>query len=210
MEVAKRLQGVGEYYFSKKLREIDALNQQGKNIINLGIGSPDLPPHPDVIKVLQEEAQKPNVHGYQNYKGSPVLRKAYADWYQGWYGVTLDPETEILPLIGSKEGIMHICMTYLNEGDKALVPNPGYPTYASNVKIAGGVTVSYELTAEHNYQPNLEALEANDLTGVKLMFVNYPQMPTGQQPDKTVFEKLVLFAKNTVYSSCMTTRIALY
>ncbi|AHF14167.1 pyridoxal phosphate-dependent aminotransferase [Niabella soli] len=195
MEVAKRLQGVGEYYFSKKLREIDALNQQGKNIINLGIGSPDLPPHPDVIKVLQEEAQKPNVHGYQNYKGSPVLRKAYADWYQGWYGVTLDPETEILPLIGSKEGIMHICMTYLNEGDKALVPNPGYPTYASNVKIAGGVTVSYELTAEHNYQPNLEALEANDLTGVKLMFVNYPQMPTGQQPDKTVFEKLVLFAK---------------
>ncbi|MBO9619033.1 MAG: aminotransferase class I/II-fold pyridoxal phosphate-dependent enzyme [Niabella sp.] len=195
MEVAKRLQGVGEYYFSKKLREIDALNQQGKNIINLGIGSPDLPPHPDVIKVLQEEAQKPNVHGYQNYKGSPVLRKAYASWYQRWYGVILDPETEILPLIGSKEGIMHICMTYLNEGDKALVPNPGYPTYASNVKIAGGVTVTYELNVEHNYQPNLEALEASDLTGVKLLFVNYPQMPTGQQPDLAVFEKLVAFAK---------------
>ena len=194
MEVAKRLQGVGEYYFSQKLREIDELNKQGKNIVNLGIGSPDLPPHPDVVKVLFEEAQKPNVHGYQNYKGSPVLRKAFADWYQQWYGVSLNADTEILPLIGSKEGIMHICMTYLNEGDAVLVPNPGYPTYRSNVTIAGGICIDYDLKEEHNYQPDFEAIEAADLSKVKLFFVNYPQMPTGQQPDKQVFEKLIAFA----------------
>lgn len=138
MTTAKRLNGIGEYYFSQKLREIDTLNQQGKRIINLGIGSPDLPPHPDVIRVLQEESAKPNVHAYQNYKGSPVLRNAIAGWYATWYGVTLDADTEILPLIGSKEGIMHICMTYLDEGDWALIPNPGYPTYSSAVKLAGG------------------------------------------------------------------------
>jgi aspartate/methionine/tyrosine aminotransferase len=195
MEVAKRLQGVGEYYFSQKLREIDELNKQGKNIVNLGIGSPDLPPHPDVVRVLFEEAQKPNVHGYQNYKGSPVLRKAFADWYQKWYGVALNADTEILPLIGSKEGIMHICMTYLNEGDAVLVPNPGYPTYRSNVTIAGGVCIDYDLKEENNYQPDFEAIEALDLSKVKLFFVNYPQMPTGQQPDKQVFEKLIAFAR---------------
>ena len=125
MKTAKRLEGIGEYYFSQKLREIDQLNQQGKNIINLGIGSPDLPPHPDVIKALQEESAKPNQHAYQSYKGSPVLRKAVADWYQKWYGVELNHDQEILPLIGSKEGIMHICMTYINEGDLVLIPNPG-------------------------------------------------------------------------------------
>ena len=195
MEIANRLNGVGEYYFSQKLREIDELNKQGKNIINLGIGSPDLPPHPDVVKTLYEEALKPNVHGYQSYKGSPVLRKAFADWYQKWYGVTLHPDTEILPLIGSKEGIMHICMTYLNEGDAALVPNPGYPTYRSNVTIAGGVCMDYDLKEENNYQPDFEAIEKMDLSKVKLFFVNYPQMPTGQAPDKKVFEKLIAFAK---------------
>jgi len=195
MEVAKRLQGVGEYYFSQKLREIDELNKQGKNIVNLGIGSPDLPPHPDVVKVLFEEAQKPNVHGYQNYKGSPVLRKAFADWYQRWYGVALNADTEVLPLIGSKEGIMHICMTYLNQGDGVLVPNPGYPTYRSNVTIAGGVCIDYDLKEENNYQPDFEAIEATDLSRVKLFFVNYPQMPTGQQPDKQVFEELIAFAR---------------
>ncbi len=195
MEVAKRLHGVGEYYFSQKLREIDELNKQGKNIINLGIGSPDLPPHPDVVKVLHEEALKPNVHGYQNYKGSPLLRKAFADWYQKWYGVDLNADTEILPLIGSKEGIMHICMTYLNEGDAALVPNPGYPTYRSNVVIAGGVCIDYDLKEENNYQPDFETIEKMDLSKVKLFFVNYPQMPTGQQPDKKVFEQLIAFAK---------------
>ena len=149
MNTSKRLEGIGEYYFSLKLREIDELNRQGKNIINLGIGSPDLPPHPDVIRVLQEESAKPNVHAYQSYKGSPVLRGAVAAWYRQWYGVELNPDTEILPLIGSKEGIMHICMTYLNEGDGALVPNPGYPTYRSAVKLAGGTCIDYSLTAEN-------------------------------------------------------------
>ncbi|WP_153796213.1 pyridoxal phosphate-dependent aminotransferase [Foetidibacter luteolus] len=192
---AKRLDGIGEYYFSQKLREIDELNKQGKNIINLGIGSPDLPPHPDVIKVLQDESAKPNVHAYQNYKGSPVLRKAFADWYQTWYGVTLNPDTEILPLIGSKEGIMHICMTYLNEGDEVLVPNPGYPTYRSAVKLAGGVCVDYELKEENNYYPDFEALEKSDLGKVKLMWVNYPHMPTGQLPSGAMYEQLIAFAK---------------
>src|SRR6476619_4364702 len=137
MEVAKRLQGIGEYYFSQKLREIDELNKQGKQIINLGIGSPDQPPHPDVIKELQHWSEQHNVHGYQSYKGAPQLRNAIAEWYQRSYHVQLNPESEILPLIGSKEGIVHICMSFLNDGDDALVPNPGYPTYCSAVKLAG-------------------------------------------------------------------------
>ena len=192
---SKRLEGIGEYYFSQKLREIEELNKQGKNIINLGIGSPDMPPHPDVIKVLQEESAKPNVHAYQGYKGSPVLRKAISTWYNTWYQVELNPDTEILPLIGSKEGIMHICMTYLNEGDEALIPNPGYPTYNSAVKLAGGTTVPYELTAANNWLPDFEKLNAGNLSKVKLMFVNYPHMPTGQLPNVAFFEKLVNWAR---------------
>ena len=192
---AKRLEGIGEYYFSQKLREIDELNKQGKNIINLGIGSPDLPPHSDVIKVLNEESVKPNVHAYQNYKGSPILRKAFADWYQTWYNVSLNPDTEILPLIGSKEGIMHICMTYLNEGDEVLLPNPGYPTYRSAVKLAGGVCVDYDLKEENNYYPDFEALEQKDLSKVKLMWVNYPHMPTGQLASIEMYKQLIAFAK---------------
>jgi LL-diaminopimelate aminotransferase len=195
MTTAKRLDGVGEYYFSTKLREIDEMNKAGKQVINLGIGSPDLPPHPDVIKVLSEESVKPNVHAYQNYKGSPILRKAISDWYKKWYNVDLNVDTEILPLIGSKEGIMHICMTYLNEGDEALVPNPGYPTYRSAVKIAGGTAVDYDLTEENNYEPNFAELERKELSKVKLMFVNYPQMPTGQNGNKKLFEKIVAFGK---------------
>ena len=195
MEVAKRLKGIGEYYFSQKLREIDELNKQGKNVINLGIGSPDLPPHPDVIKTLQEEAVKTNVHAYQSYKGSPVLRKAMSDWYKKWYNVDLNPDTEVLPLIGSKEGIMHICMTYLNKGDEVLVPNPGYPTYTSAVKLAGGKCVEYKLREKNNYEPDFDKLEKSKLKKVKLMFVNYPQMPTGQLPSKDLFEKLVSFGK---------------
>ena len=198
METSKRLEGIGEYYFSQKLREIDELNKKGKNIINLGIGSPDLPPHPDVIKVLQEESAKPNVHGYQSYKGALALRKAIADWYNRWYGVELNPDTEILPLIGSKEGIMHICMTYLNEGDIALVPNPGYPTYRSAVKLAGGTCLDYDLREENNWYPDFEELEKNIAAAsgtVKLMWVNYPQMPTGKLPDLNLFEKLVAFGK---------------
>ena len=158
MQVAKRLEGIGEYYFSQKLREIDELNKAGKDIINLGIGSPDLPPHPDVIKVLQEESGKPNVHTYQSYKGSPVLRKAISNWYKQWYQVELNPGTEILPLIGSKEGIMHICMTYLNKGDQVLVPNPGYPTYRSAVKLAGGKCVEYKLQEKNHYEPDFKKI----------------------------------------------------
>lgn len=193
---SKRLEGIGEYYFSQKLREIEELNKQGRQVINLGIGSPDLPPHPDVIKTLQEESARHNVHAYQSYKGSPVLRKAVAAWYAQWYGVTLDPETEILPLIGSKEGIMHICMTYLNEGDKVLVPNPGYPTYRSAVKLAGGTCVDYELQEANQWYPDfgqLETLVAGG--GFKLMWVNYPQMPTGKLPERGLFEQLVAFGK---------------
>jgi LL-diaminopimelate aminotransferase len=208
MNTSKRLDGIGEYYFSQKLREIDELNRQGKNIINLGIGSPDQPPHPDVIRVLQEESAKPNVHAYQSYKGSPVLRNAVAAWYLRWYGVTLDPDTEILPLIGSKEGIMHICMTYLNEGDGALVPDPGYPTYRSAVKLAGANCIDYTLESDRGWAPDFEALErsvsersggAGGAAGgsgrIKLMWVNYPHMPTGQLPDQGLFEKLVAFGR---------------
>lgn len=208
MNTSRRLEGIGEYYFSRKLREIDELNKAGKNVINLGIGSPDLPPHPDVILVLQEESAKPNVHAYQSYKGSPVLRKAIAAWYGRWYGVEIDPETEILPLIGSKEGIMHICMTYLDEGDGALVPNPGYPTYRSAVKLAGGNCVDYSLTEGNDWYPDFEELERLVSSGashgstdrepagrIKLMWVNYPQMPTGQLPDLAMFGRLVAFGK---------------
>jgi aspartate/methionine/tyrosine aminotransferase len=197
MNTSKRLEGIGEYYFSQKLREIDELNRQGKNIINLGIGSPDQPPHPDVIKVLQEESSKPNVHGYQSYKGSPVLRKAVAGWYRQWYGVELDPETEILPLIGSKEGIMHICMTYLNEGDRVLVPNPGYPTYRSAVKLAGGTCLDYTLSGDKNWMPDFDELDrlVESGGGVKLMWVNYPHMPTGKLPDQGLYDRLVAFGK---------------
>lgn len=194
--LSNRLEGIGEYYFATKLREIAELNKAGKQIINLGIGSPDLPPHPDVIKTLQEEAAKDNVHAYQSYNGSPVLREAIAEWYKKYYEVdNIDPAKEILPLLGSKEGIMHICMTYLNQGDQVLIPNPGYPTYTSAVKLAGGTPLYYELTAENNWAPDFDSLEKSDLSKVKLMWVNYPQMPTGQQPNKLLFEKLVAFGK---------------
>ena len=195
MQTAKRLDGIGEYYFSQKLREIDELNKQGKNIINLGIGSPDLPPHPDVIKILFEESSKSNTHAYQSYKGSPVLRKAVADWYEKWYQVSLNPDTEILPLIGSKEGIMHICMTYLDSGDEVLIPNPGYPTYKAAATIAGANCIAYNLTAENNWAPDFASLEKMDLSKVKLMFVNYPHMPTGQLATEELFSQLVSFAK---------------
>lgn len=195
MKTSKRLKGIGEYYFSQKLREIDELNRAGRNIINLGIGSPDLPPHPEVIKVLQEESAKPDVHAYQSYKGSPVLRNAICEWYKKWYDVELDPGTEVLPLIGSKEGIMHICMTWLDKGDEALVPNPGYPTYSSAVKLAGGKCVEYKLTEKNNYEPDFDKLEKKGMKKVKLMFVNYPQMPTGQLPSRELFQNLVRFGQ---------------
>ena len=203
MQIAKRLDGIGEYYFSQKLREIDALNKQGKNIISLGIGSPDMPPHPEVIKILQEESAKPNVHAYQSYKGSPFLRNAVAGWYKKWYAVELDADTEILPLIGSKEGIMHICMTYFEAGVGVLIPNPGYPTYSSAVKIAGATPLYYDLNEGNNYHPDFENIgeiiqafeqqaPGNRVGG---MFVNYPHMPTGQLPELEIFEQLISFAK---------------
>ncbi len=195
MKTSKRLEGIGEYYFSQKLREIEELNKAGKNIINLGIGSPDLPPHPEVIKTLQDESAKTNVHAYQSYKGSAILRKAISDWYKKWYRVELDADSEILPLIGSKEGIMHICMTYLDKGDAVLVPNPGYPTYRSAVKLAGGKCIEYKLREKNNYHPDFEKLSKSKLKKVKLMFVNYPQMPTGQLSTNVLFEKLVAFGK---------------
>ncbi|MGH2649300.1 MAG: pyridoxal phosphate-dependent aminotransferase, partial [Ginsengibacter sp.] len=213
MELSKRLDGVGEYYFSQKLREIDDMNKAGKQVINLGIGSPDLPPHPDVIKTLQEESIKPNVHGYQNYKGSPVLRNAISKWYKKWYTVDLNPDSEILPLIGSKEGIMHICMTYINEGDAILIPNPGYPTYRSVAKISGANVIEYTLTEKGNWFPDFDAIEkrlesfrdresgfGSSPSGrpggaLSLMFVNFPQMPTGQLPTKEMFIELIAFAK---------------
>jgi len=195
IKTSKRLEGIGEYYFSQKLREIDELNKSGKNIINLGIGSPDLPPHPEVVRALQEEAAKPNVHAYQSYKGSSVLRKAMSDWYKTWYNVDLNPDTEVLPLIGSKEGVMHICMTYLDKGDEVLVPNPGYPTYTSAVKLAAGKCVEYKLRGTNNYEPDFEKLEKKSLKKVKLMFVNYPHMPTGKLLSKELFEKIVVFGK---------------
>lgn len=194
MKTSNRLEGIGEYYFSQKLREIDALNAQGRQVINLGIGSPDLPPHPEVIKVLQEASARPDTHAYQSYKGSPVLRKAMSEWYRRHYNVELNPDTEILPLIGSKEGIMHICMTYLEPGDEVLVPNPGYPTYRSAVQLAGGRCVDYLLLEENDYYPDLQELASRDLSKVKLMFVNYPHMPTGQPASRASFEQLIAFA----------------
>jgi aspartate/methionine/tyrosine aminotransferase len=195
LQVAKRLQQTEEYYFSKKLREIDEMNKAGAKVINLGIGSPDLPPHPSVITTLHEYAQRPDTHAYQGYKGIPALRKAMADWYQRFYGVSLEPEKEVLPLIGSKEGIMHICMTYLQEGDEALVPNPGYPTYRSAVNLSGATVVDYDLEEKNGWLPDLDALAKRDLSKVKLMWVNYPHMPTGARFNEEFGRKLVAFAQ---------------
>jgi aspartate/methionine/tyrosine aminotransferase len=193
IKTADRLNNISEYYFSRKLKEIDDLNKKGRQIINLGIGSPDQPPHPDVIKTLNEESVKPNQHSYQSYRGSVVLRKAMCRWYKQWYNVDLDPESEILPLIGSKEGIVHICMTFLNPGDKVLVPNPGYPAYRSAVYLTGADCVDYELKEENNWMPDFNFLESLDLSSVKMMWLNYPHMPTGQLPSKELFERVIAF-----------------
>lgn len=195
IQVADRLSGVGEYYFSKKLREIDQMRAAGKDIISLGVGGPDQPPHPKVIARLAAEAAKPNTHAYQPYKGTAILRNAFARWYGRFYGVTLDPESEILPLIGSKEGIMHVCMTYLNPGDKVLIPNPGYPTYRSAATIAGGVCVDYLLREANGWMPDFDEIERQGLDGVKIMIVNFPHMPTGAAPREGLFRDLVAFAR---------------
>ena len=193
IKTADRLNNISEYYFSLKLKEIDDLNKKGKQIINLGIGSPDQPPHPDVIKTLNEESLKPNQHAYQSYRGSVVLRKSMSDWYKHWYNVDLNPESEVLPLIGSKEGIVHICMTFLNPGDKVLVPNPGYPAYRSAVSLTGADCIDYELKEENDWMPDFNLLESLDLSKVKMMWMNYPHMPTGQLPTKELFERIISF-----------------
>jgi len=190
---ADRTAQVQEYYFSQKLRQIDQMRQSGADIINLGIGSPDQPPSHRTIEQLASEARKPNVHGYQSYIGSPVLRKAFAGWYGKYFRVALDYESEILPLMGSKEGIMHITMAFVNPGDEVLIPNPGYPTYSSVTSLAGGTIKYYELDEKNGWHPDLEALEASDLSRVKLMWINYPHMPTGAKASPELFGKLVAF-----------------
>lgn len=192
---ADRLNTVSEYYFSTKLKEVAEMNAAGKNVISLGIGSPDLPPSEDTIVALSESALQSNTHGYQPHVGIPELRKAFTNWYERWYGVKLDPSKEVQPLIGSKEGILHISLAFLNPGDGVLVPNPGYPTYTSVSKLVGATIYPYNLDENNNWQPDFEALEKMDLSKVKLMWVNYPNMPTGANGSLALFEKLVNFGK---------------
>ncbi len=192
---ANRINTVSEYYFSQKLREVAAMNAEGKNVINLGIGSPDLPPSPATINTLCEEANKSDTHGYQSYVGIPELRNAFANWYKQWYDVDLSPVTDIQPLIGSKEGILHITLAFVNPGESVLVPNPGYPTYTSASRICEANIITYDLDETNHWQPDFDALEQMDLSHVKLMWVNYPNMPTGANASMELFEKLVAFGQ---------------
>ena len=191
---ADRLDAVKEYYFSVKLKEVARMNAEGKDIISLGIGSPDMPPSPKTIETLCAEARKPDAHGYQPTVGIPELRRAMAAFYKRWYDVDLDPESEIQPLIGSKEGILHVTLALANPGDRVLVPNPGYPTYTSLSKLLGEQIAYYDLLPENGWQPDFEALERMDLTGVKILWSNYPNMPTGANAQKETYERLVDFA----------------
>lgn len=186
---------IQEYYFSRRLREVAQLNAQGADIISLGIGGPDRPPHSSVISTLADEAAKPGNHSYQPYVGIPQLRQAMADWYNRWYGVTLNPDTEIQPLIGSKEGILHVSLAFLNPGDGVLVPNPGYPTYTSVSRLAQAEIFNYDLTEEGGWMPDFDALERLPLDRIKLMWINYPHMPTGTPASLELFEKIVAFGK---------------
>lgn len=192
---ADRLANVSEYYFSRKLKEVAKMNAEGKDIISLAIGSPDMPPSEETIKVLCEEAQKPNAHGYMPTVGIPELRQAMADWYKHWYNVDLDPNTEIQPLIGSKEGILHVTLAFVNPGDQVLIPNPGYPTYAAVNKILGSDIVYYDLLENNHWQPDFVALEKMDLSKVKLMWTNYPNMPTGGNASMELYARIVDFAR---------------
>jgi LL-diaminopimelate aminotransferase len=192
---ARRLDRVQEYYFSKKLREVRAMIASGKPVINMGIGSPDLPPPQEVVDALLNSMSHPTAHKYQSYQGIPALREAIADFYQKQYGVTLNPENEILPLLGSKEGIMHISMAFLNPGDQVLVPNPGYPTYTSVTRLVEAETVFYNLEEDHHWQPNLDGLKRIDCTKVRLMWINSPHMPTGTTIDPQLLTELAGWAK---------------
>lgn len=192
---AQRLDAVQEYYFSRKLKEIAALRAAGHDVLNLGIGSPDLPPDPTVTAALHASACQPGHHGYQPYTGLASLRQAFADWYARDFGVRLEPETEVLPLMGSKEGIMHVAMSYLEPGTVALVPNPGYPTYRAASLLAGAEVQEYALAEATGWQPDLDALEQTDLSRVRVMWVNYPHMPTGAAAAEGLFERLIAFGR---------------
>lgn len=192
---ARRLDGIQEYYFAGKLRELAQLRAAGHPVINLGIGSPDQAPHPEVVAVLQNAASDPKAHGYQPYAGIPALRRAWAGWYDRHYGVTLNPEGEVLPLIGSKEGIAHIAFTFLEAGDEALAPNPGYPTYRAATRLAGAAVREYALDEARGWLPNLDELAQTDLSKVKIMWVNYPHMPSGAAASTTFFQRLTDFGK---------------
>lgn len=192
---ARRVSNVSEYYFSKKLKEVADMNARGLDVISLGIGSPDRPPHAEVISALAEDAARPDAHGYQPYVGIAQLREAFALWYAKWFGVELDPAKEIQPLIGSKEGVLHISLAFLNPGDGVLVPNPGYPTYSSVSSLAEANIITYNLKEKNDWLPDFEEIEKNDLSGVKLMWVNYPNMPTGRVATRKLFEELVAFGK---------------
>ena len=195
IEPAERLSLVSEYYFSRKLKEVAQLNAEGRDIISLAIGSPDMPPSEQTVERLCQVAHDPSAHGYQPTMGTPELRQAMADFYQRWYGVGLDPKSEVLPLIGSKEGILHVTLALVNPGDSVLVPNPGYPTYTSLSKILGANIVNYNLSEANGWQPDFDELEQMDLSRVKLMWTNYPNMPTGGRARRETYERLVRFAR---------------
>ena len=195
IQPATRLDSVTEYYFSRKLKEVAAMNAAGKGVISLGIGSPDMPPAEEVVETLCREAHNPNGHGYQPYVGIPELREAFARFYKHWYNVELDAKTEIQPLIGSKEGILHVTLAFVNPGEQVLVPNPGYPTYTSLSRLLGAEVVNYDLKEENGWMPDFDALEKMDLSRVKLMWTNYPNMPTGANATMALYERLVDFAR---------------
>ncbi len=195
IEAANRLEHIEEYYFSKKLREIAIMVSRGKPVINIGIGSPDLKPPSAIVDVLKHSLLDEKAHQYQSYKGIPELRQAISKFYKKHYGVDLDPESEVLPLIGSKEGVMHVSMAFLNPGDAVLIPNPGYPTYESVTRLIGATPIFYELMEGNHWLPDFQSLEAKNLSNVKLMWINYPHMPTGAKADQAFFERLIKFAK---------------
>ena len=195
IQPAKRLESVSEYYFSRKLKEVAAMNAAGMQVISLGVGSPDMPPSEETVETLCTEAHNPDGHGYQPYVGIPELREAFSRFYKRWYGVELDPKSEIQPLIGSKEGILHVTLAFVNPGEQVLVPNPGYPTYTSLSRLLGAEVVHYDLKEENGWMPDFDALERMDLSRVKLMWTNYPNMPTGANATPELYERLVDFAR---------------
>ena len=195
IQPAKRLESVSEYYFSRKLKEVAAMNAAGMQVISLGVGSPDMPPSEETVETLCTEAHNPDGHGYQPYVGIPELREAFSRFYKRWYGVELDAKSEIQPLIGSKEGILHVTLAFVNPGEQVLVPNPGYPTYTSLSRLLGAEVVHYDLKEENGWMPDFNALERMDLSRVKLMWTNYPNMPTGANATPELYERLVDFAR---------------